>query len=479
MTRKATPARGAGRARHLGVAGVAALAAVMLAEAKTPGARGGPAERWLVPAATQKAWTWRYTLADPGKGFAAADFDDSAWKAGPAGFGTEGTPNAVIGTTWSTKRIWLRTTFEYDGAPFKAAALRVHYDERPVVYLNGRKIWTGGWYITDYETHDVTAEAGKALRKGKNVLAVSCAQTYGGQYIDVGLVLDPKDKPEVPHKLPPLKPLFDFPVRDTSICLAGETYYLTGTTGHPTWWVTNDGIRMWKSKDLRNWTFLGLVWSVEKDGTWQKKFVGKKRAVWAPEVHYVKGTFWLTYSMNYRGCGLLKSASARAEGPYKDVKPDGPLTGNIDASLFQDDDGKVYFVYQNGRIARLNDEMTALAEEPRLLKPAGARHVGFEGAFLFKAGGRYHLACAEFDRKRDYHCMVASSDKLYGPYGRPYLAVPHGGHNMFFRDAAGNWWSTFFGNDSRAPFRERPGILRIRFSPEGRIAPVLGQGGPK
>ena len=113
----------------------------------------------------------------------------------------------------------------------------------------------------------------------------------------------------------------------------------------------------------------------------------------------------------------------------------------------------------------------ALVEKPRLLKPANARHVGFEGAFLFKAAGRYHLVCADFDRRRNYHCMVAASDKIYGPYGPRYLAVPHGGHNMFFRDAKGAWWSTFFGNDPRAPFRERPGILRVQFSSDGRISP--------
>ena len=44
-----------------------------------------------------------------------------------------------------------------------------------------------------------------------------------------------------------------------------------------------------------------------------------------------------------------------------DVKPDGPLTPNIDASLLADDDGKVYFVWQNGMIARMKDDMTGLA----------------------------------------------------------------------------------------------------------------------
>jgi hypothetical protein len=268
-----------------------------------------------------------------------------------------------------------------------------------------------------------------------------------------------------------LKPLFDYPLRDTSVCLGPDaTYYLTGTTGYPTWWKTNQGIRMCKSKDLTTWEPLGLVWSLEKDVTWQKK-QGENQAIWAPEVHYFNGTFWIAYCVNYAGTGVLKSSTGKPEGPYVDIKPDGPLTSEIDASLFQDDDGKIYFVYQNGKIARMKNDMSGLAEEPKLLKPANAGQVGFEGAFLFKANNRYYLSCADFTDRR-YHCYVASSQDLYGPYGDRYLSVPHGGHNMFFRDAKGQWWSTFFGNDGDAPFRERPGLLRIEFGDDGEPRPL-------
>ena len=82
----------------------------------------------------------------------------------------------------------------------------------------------------------------------------------------------PASAPAPAPRLPAdLKPLLDYPMRDTCVCLGPDgTYYLTGTTGHPAWWVTNEGIRMWKSKDLKNWEPMGLVWSFEKDATWQK-----------------------------------------------------------------------------------------------------------------------------------------------------------------------------------------------------------------
>lgn len=276
--------------------------------------------------------------------------------------------------------------------------------------------------------------------------------------------------PSVNH----LKPLFDFPVRDTSVCLGPhKTYYLIGTTGFPTWWKTNEGVRMWKSKDLKTWEPLGLVWSFAKDMTWQK-MQGENQAIWAPEIHYFKKTFWIAYCVNYGGTGILKSTSGKPEGPYVDVKPDGPLTGEIDASLFQDEDGKVYFVYQNGKIARMKDDMSGLAEEPKFMECANADQVGFEGAFLFKANSRYYLSCADFANNR-YHCYVASSTNLYGPYGDRHLTIPHGGHNMFFADAKGRWWSTFFGNDDDAPFKERPGILRVEFGDDGEPRPVASR----
>ena len=284
-------------------------------------------------------------------------------------------------------------------------------------------------------------------------------------------------------ELPPIEPLFDYPMRDTAMCLAEDGYYyLTGTTGHPKWWNTNDGIRVWRSVDLKEWEPLGLVWSFEKDTTWQTA-LGTQRGIWAPEIHYINGTFWIPYCMNYLkekvgwgDTGLLKSISGKPEGPYEDVKKDGPLTTRIDASLFQDDDGKVYFVWQNGLIARMNEDMTGLAEEPRLLKPANHGQVGFEGAFIAKVNGRYHLLCAEANGKgkeHTYDLMVASSDNLYGPYGDRYLAIPHAGHSTLFKDKEGQWWATYFGSVESAPVVERPAIVRVNIDEHGIFRPVM------
>ncbi len=288
-------------------------------------------------------------------------------------------------------------------------------------------------------------------------------------------------------KLPAdLKPLFDYPVRDTSVCLGGDgVYYLTGTTGSPDWWAVTSDIQLWKSSDLKRWTPVvtgprerTIVWNVDRQGcAWAKRIplrdAAPFRPIWAPEIHYIKGTFWLTYCLPFNGAGILRSTTARPEGPYvSPLSEDAPLTREIDASLFEDDDGRVYFVCGNGKIALMKEDMSGLAEPLRAVSPANARRVGSEGAFLFKANGKYYMAAAEFV-EGDYHCYVACSDNIYGPYGDRYIAIPHGGHNSFFRDTEGSWWATFFGNDRNAPFRQRPAVLRIEFTPDGRIRPLL------
>lgn len=308
-----------------------------------------------------------------------------------------------------------------------------------------------------------------------------------------------KTAEEYPHDgEPPLGPvtqLLDVRMRDTSICTGPDgTYYLTGTTGENIW-KANEGIELWRSKDLKSWEPLGFVWTIERDGTWQKQWTQKngqpRRAVWAPEIHYLKGNFYIAYCITGLGTALLKSATGRAEGPYVAVNtPDAPLTPRgIDASLFQDDDGSVYFLHGSGYLARMKDDLSGLAEEPvrlrtepadsdaehhhpaRPCRSAEFDHVGFEGAFLMKVNGRYYLSAAERYYER-YHCMTAESDTLRGPYRRRYVSVPYGGHNNFFRDHEGRWWATLFGNDKAAPFHERPGIVRIEFDRDGHIRPL-------
>ncbi len=140
----------------------------------------------VVPTAEAGGHTWRYTTAKPPEGWQAPEFDDSGWAEGLSGFGKPGTPGAIVRTRWTTSDIWLRTEFRLE-APPTAGCLRIHHDEDAEVYLNGRLIARFHGYLVGYTTVPLALQALGAFRSGRNVLAIHCRQTVGGQYIDAGL----------------------------------------------------------------------------------------------------------------------------------------------------------------------------------------------------------------------------------------------------------------------------------------------------
>jgi hypothetical protein len=147
-----------------------------------------PVERVLVETSEQAGQKWRYTLDKPHAGWERPEFDSSKWVESEGGFGTRMTPGAIVRTEWKTDNIWLRREVEIKEAPTGDVFLRVHHDEDVEVYINGILAASAGGYVTDYGLMPINAAGRKALKAGKNTLAVHCKQTTGGQYIDVGIV---------------------------------------------------------------------------------------------------------------------------------------------------------------------------------------------------------------------------------------------------------------------------------------------------
>jgi hypothetical protein len=149
----------------------------------------------VVKTAASEPSTWQYTTTRPSEKWMAVNFDVSSWSSGKAGFGTAGTPNATIGTVWSSSDIWMVRDIQLTEDQIKSNLnWMVHHDEDTEIFINGQLAAKFRGYSVQYELRPLTAEARTSLKAGANRIAVHCHQTSGGQYVDVGLATVAKQK---------------------------------------------------------------------------------------------------------------------------------------------------------------------------------------------------------------------------------------------------------------------------------------------
>ena len=273
-------------------------------------------------------------------------------------------------------------------------------------------------------------------------------------------------------------------IRDPYITLGPDDYYyLTGTQPN-----TNDPreaedpynlglgdksivggeVRAYRSKDLVEWESLGTIFSTED---FYKTTAGKKDGkgvIWAPEVHWL-GDRWALVHCPRQVASFALTKGPELKGPW--VHPMGDKLGELhDPSLFTDDDGSRYFLWQNTMIAPVNKELSDYTAKPVRIDPSGTRpgpdgelisRIGHEGATMIKIGGKYvHLGTAwstDQGRKGSYNLYYCVADKITGPYGPRKFAGRFLGHGTPFQDKEGNWWCTAFFNGNVPPLA-REGI---------------------
>jgi len=147
-----------------------------------------PEIKEIVPASKNSPIQWRYTIEKPADDWTKPEFNATAWKEGPGGFGTQGTPGAVVRTVWKTADIWIRREFTMPEGAYPNLQFYVHHDEDVEIYVNGVRAATANAFTSSYEPLEMSQAALALLKPGAKItLAAHCHQTEGGQYIDVGL----------------------------------------------------------------------------------------------------------------------------------------------------------------------------------------------------------------------------------------------------------------------------------------------------
>lgn len=138
-----------------------------------------------LPTSAERPAQWLYTTTAPGTDWFTLGVPETDWQKGVAGFGSG---VGEVHTEWKTSDIWLRREFTLSANLPSKLAFSAFHDEDMEIYINGVLAGTAKGYSTDYVTVPMTEEGRKALKPGKNLIAVHCHQTVGGQFIDVGIV---------------------------------------------------------------------------------------------------------------------------------------------------------------------------------------------------------------------------------------------------------------------------------------------------
>lgn len=256
---------------------------------------------------------------------------------------------------------------------------------------------------------------------------------------------------------------------DPSICRAGNDYYLVNST-----FAYYPGLPVYHSKDLANWEQLGFAMNrpeqLDLDGA------GVSRGLFAPAIRFNKGTFYITCTNVDKG-GNFIITTRNPKGSWSNPVY-LPAVNGIDPSLFFEDNGKAYIVYNSNapdnkpeyeghRTIRMYElDLTTLQTkgEEKILVNGGTditqKPIWIEGPHIFKYNGYYYLLCAEGGTEFNHSAVIFRSKKVEGPYesykGNPILtqrhldvnrkqAVTSTGHADMVIAPDGNWYAVFLG----------------------------------
>jgi hypothetical protein len=437
-------------------------------------------QRYLIRSGESAPQKWFFKTSVPELNWIMDANNNQTWQTGDFPIGNTTIAGVKCRTKWSDGNLWVRRKYHQQGGRPNKIVLRIAHTGSARVLVNGVEIYKSEQSSNGYITVEPSNK--ETFRDLDNIVCVELGSSKKN-FFDMGLIgfinPVPIEMPAIPTAndiVRHLHPIMDISIRDFAITKGHDgAYYVTGTGGYPDFWKGNDGsIPVYRSLDLKKWDFLGNVWSFIEAPDWLKEKVKgnmNKISLWAPEIHYIDGNYYIVYSTNAQFIGLLKSTTGKPQGPYKDFL-NKQLTDRIDPSLFQDTDKKTYLIYKNMYIALMKSDMSDLAETPRILKTKEGGYIGFEGISMFKNGSTYFITCADNINEFGYSSIVGSADNPYGPYSSPYLAIPHGGHNNYIQSKDGKWYATMFGFDGNSPFYEQPGIVPMEVNQKGYFQPM-------
>ncbi|AQQ52378.1 glycoside hydrolase family 43 protein [Planococcus lenghuensis] len=211
---------------------------------------------------------------------------------------------------------------------------------------------------------------------------------------------------------------------DPSICRVGEDYYIAVSTFE---WFP--GVGIYHSKDLKNWRLVSRPLS--RISQLDMKGNPNSGGVWAPDLSYSDGKFWLIFTDvkvtdgQWKDCHNYLVTSETVDGDWSD--PVYLNSSGFDPSLYHDESGKKYLMnmcwdqrvghhpFYGIFLQEYDAEAQKLTGEVKNIFK-GTDIMLVEGPHIYKIDDWYYLLTAEGGTKYDHAATMARSKNIWGPY---------------------------------------------------------------
>jgi arabinan endo-1,5-alpha-L-arabinosidase len=215
------------------------------------------------------------------------------------------------------------------------------------------------------------------------------------------------------------------------------TYILAGT---------GSNLVLKRSADRIDWRNAGAVWP--NGAAWTLPFTGGSRALWAPDISFRNGQYYLYYSAStfgsQRSAIFLATSATGASGSWTNrgmvIESSPAVNYNaIDPNLIVDAQGQWWLTFGSFwtgiKLIRLDAATGKRSTSDTAVRPLAQRFTAsgsVEAPFVFRRNGMYYLFVS-FDfccqgARSTYRVMVGRSASITGPYvDRAGVAMTSGG----------------------------------------------------
>ncbi len=243
-------------------------------------------------------------------------------------------------------------------------------------------------------------------------------------------------------------PVINADAPDPSMTRCGDDFYLVSTTMH-----MMPGAPVMRSRDLVHWETVSYVFDTLNDTPKYNMEGGTVygRGQWATSIRYHNGKFYVLFSPNDQPYSAYIYSST---DPATDKWTLVSRTPHFhDASLFFDDDGRVYVFSGTGSLQELKSDLSGVKEGgvKMQLFERDAEETGLlEGSQVVKHDGKYYLLMISWPRNSKRRQVCYRADQITGPYEKKvilednYAGFPYVGQGCLVDDKNGNWYAVIF-----------------------------------